>query len=846
MALRGGSFFADKQPSFSCDGRFLLVCTGCTVSVLSVATGLRVAELQGHTDRVTSIVVVKGLEEAKSVLTHAWTSSWDKTIRLWNFMTATQITVIDVGYKVVSMVIPGASSTLSDDKGVAFLSVAWDKEVITSNVQAEQEQQSESEESESDDKEESGGEEKMGGEAETKISDTTVIRKTEFRGYTGRVLLLHIASQKTVEGHLAKTSLPRVLVASRKGSFVGMADSAKVWVWKVPAPSVGYCSEVQATVLHPWQPLTVMAFDPTETLVAAADRRGLITVWKNVGERTFYSSDYRRGKSDSGRADANDDAESRTTYHWHHKEVACLSFTADGSYLLSGGREAVFVMWHIETGNQRFLPRLGTPFRYITSAPDPSVFVLSMADNSLRFLNIGSMRMDRVIFGIKPYVTCPDTLEWLNVTKVALHHVHGTVAVPTANLIVQFYDVLLDKHANQIQVSPRNFVSFDHSRGDFGQSTLVTHVAFSADASVMVTVDLRVAEAGVGGGSFLKFWTKSSENIPYTLHTSVDSPHGGEVLALAYHPSKNIAVTCSRANDFKLWVQTKNESKDTHNWRCSATGSYKQKRMHAAAFSHDGTLLAVAAEELITLWNPLSNTLVCVLSIPGAFHEVVGMLSFVPKCPYLISASFGKQPQLTVWNLSTLSVWWSYQVEVEGITVDPNGGHFAVLASSHTKRYHKGGAEVKRNGTAQVCLFKPESPLPTSVWDFKDGIGGALLFLPPTEEVNKAINASSSESKLLILNKHREYVIFDPYSESNPKPASKIAANAAIEDALDTFNAMYLTTNTSKPIAQHDQLSKITSTQPWGDLLNAPSHVLPSLTDIGQQILESFLQKKAQ
>ncbi|EFJ31025.1 hypothetical protein SELMODRAFT_88585 [Selaginella moellendorffii] len=812
MALRGGSFFADKQPSFSCDGRFLLVCTGCTVSVLSVATGLRVAELQGHTDRVTSIVVVKGLEEAKSVLTHAWTSSWDKTIRLWNFMTATQITVIDVGYKVVSM---------------------------------------------------------MGGEAETKISDTTVIRKTEFRGYTGRVLLLHIASQKTVEGHLAKvcflrslfcfakfstfqTSLPRVLVASRKGSFVGMADSAKVWVWKVPAPSVGYCSEVQATVLHPWQPLTVMAFDPTETLVAAADRRGLITVWKNVGERTFYSSDYRRGKSDSGRADANDDAESRTTYHWHHKEVACLSFTADGSYLLSGGREAVFVMWHIETGNQRFLPRLGTPFRYITSAPDPSVFVLSMADNSLRFLNIGSMRMDRVIFGIKPYVTCPDTLEWLNVTKVALHHVHGTVAVPTANLIVQFYDVLLDKHANQVcQILKYN--------------TLVTHVAFSADASVMVTVDLRVAEAGVGGGSFLKFWTKSSENIPYTLHTSVDSPHGGEVLALAYHPSKNIAVTCSRANDFKLWVQTKNESKDTHNWRCSATGSYKQKRMHAAAFSHDGTLLAVAAEELITLWNPLSNTLVCVLSIPGAFHEVVGMLSFVPKCPYLISASFGKQPQLTVWNLSTLSVWWSYQVEVEGITVDPNGGHFAVLASSHTKRYHKGGAEVKRNGTAQVCLFKPESPLPTSVWDFKDGIGGALLFLPPTEEVNKAINASSSESKLLILNKHREYVIFDPYSESNPKPASKIAANAAIEDgkllsfsiylsltlepsftALDTFNAMYLTTNTSKPIAQHDQLSKITSTQPWGDLLNAPSHVLPSLTDIGQQILESFLQKKAQ
>ena len=40
-------------------------------------------------------------------------------------------------------------------------------------------------------------------------------------------------------------------------------------------------------------------------------------------------------------------------------QVTSLAYTSEGSYLLSGGTEAVLVIWHVETREPRFLPRLG-------------------------------------------------------------------------------------------------------------------------------------------------------------------------------------------------------------------------------------------------------------------------------------------------------------------------------------------------------------------------------------------------------------------------------------------------------------------------------------------------------
>ena len=46
-----------------------------------------------------------------------------------------------------------------------------------------------------------------------------------------------------------------------------------------------------------------------------------------------------------------------TTLHWHPAPVGCLTFSPDTTYLLSGGREGVLVLWQLETNRPNFLPR---------------------------------------------------------------------------------------------------------------------------------------------------------------------------------------------------------------------------------------------------------------------------------------------------------------------------------------------------------------------------------------------------------------------------------------------------------------------------------------------------------
>jgi NET1-associated nuclear protein 1 (U3 small nucleolar RNA-associated protein 17) len=79
-----------------------------------------------------------------------------------------------------------------------------------------------------------------------------------------------------------------------------------------------------------------------------------------------------------------------------------------------------------------------------------------------------------------------------------------------------------------------------------------------------------------------------------------------------------MAVSSSFGGNFKVWVQSfSSQSSNERNyagWRCQSVGSYKKKPMTAAAFSADGSVLAIAAESVITLWDPDNNALVGVIA----------------------------------------------------------------------------------------------------------------------------------------------------------------------------------------------------------------------------------------
>ena len=68
--------------------------------------------------------------------------------------------------------------------------------------------------------------------------------------------------------------------------------------------------------------------------------------------------------------------------HWHSLPVLTLSFSAEGSFLLSGGHECVLVKWMFRTGQKEFKPRLGAPLNEIYCTNDNTYYATRHLDNS--------------------------------------------------------------------------------------------------------------------------------------------------------------------------------------------------------------------------------------------------------------------------------------------------------------------------------------------------------------------------------------------------------------------------------------------------------------------------------
>lgn len=88
-----------------------------------------------------------------------------------------------------------------------------------------------------------------------------------------------------------------------------------------------------------------------------------------------------------------------TWVHWHALPVLSLTYTPEGTYLLSGGHESVLAKWSHESygdhSQREYLPRLGAPVSHIALSADNSVYVTTHMDNCESF----GMKMR--IFAIK-------------------------------------------------------------------------------------------------------------------------------------------------------------------------------------------------------------------------------------------------------------------------------------------------------------------------------------------------------------------------------------------------------------------------------------------------------------
>ncbi|TKW29524.1 hypothetical protein SEVIR_3G401100v4 [Setaria viridis] len=795
--ITGGQSYVSAPPAFSADGRLLLVCSGRAVSVFSTATAMLVSELEGHEGDVTAVVVVPPPAAATAtpavkLASYCWTAGLDGVLIYWDFVAAEAVRKVQVGLPVHSMVVPNICRT---SKGaevstpVAFISV-----------------------------------------------EDTSKPANESKALRGQMRVYDLMKGRKV-GLLAETRKPEKIVASSSGEFLGITNKRKLHIWNIPTKDFKP-DKIRKTKLRHTKNLTTLAFHPSERTVAAGDVTGRILIWRDFGNAKFSESS--KSKVDEGRdgVRGDDDADMCTTWHWHSSRVRFLKFSSDGAYLFSGGLEGVIVVWQLDTGKRRYKPRLGSPLLFFVDSPDSSISCVSCTNNQVYLLKMPNMEVMRSIAGIKLPIAST-SLGGSDRSVYGFDYTNRLVAIPTEDYCIQFYDLFENTEVSELQVCQRNFQPVDDI------TMYISLVSLSIEGSLMCTVDVKLPEDELGGLVTLKFWNHGSSAGNYFLSTVIYEPHSdAEVSAVAFRPGRNMAVSSSFGGNFKVWVQSlssqSSNEKNCAGWRCQSVASYKKKPMTSAAFSADGSVLAVAAESVITLWDPDNNALVGVIA---ETLSPVTNLSFVGTSVFLMSVCQSSRPQVTVWNVSNLSMQWSYSIYAEAACCSPDGNEFAVLALLSCP---DGGASTEQDGA--ILLFNAENPNPVASWSVKKARGGSISFVKG--DISLDANANNSRDRetvsLVYVNGSHEYAIFDPRKSEelviSRNADKKIQAD---EPALIGYASIYGELQKLESKKEVSDVPFIPSDRPWETIFSGSSHVLPPLTKLCSAFLSSLLEKRS-
>ncbi|CAN0838454.1 WD repeat-containing protein 75 [Linum grandiflorum] len=788
--IRGGRNYVSSSPAFSNDAKRLLVCAGNSVAVFSTATGLQVSSLDAHTAPVTAVIVVPASTPGSKILCFCWTTSLDGTIRYWDFAAPELIRTLDIKLPVYSMVIPSmvSQSAVSNEKTAkvfAYISV----------------------------------------EAKTKSDN----------GLCGQVRKFNLTDSCMVGGAiLAEMKKPEVLTISPSGDLFGVRRKRKLQIWKVPSADSDR-TVLKKITLHHTKTISAIAFHPTQRIVAAGDVSGRILTWRGFGDKTFaMSAGHVNGSAmdtdeENPGVRVSDDADTCTTWHWHPGQVNLLSFSSDGAYLLSGGKEGVLVVWQVDTGKKKFLPRIGSPLLHLVDSPDPSLSSVQVYERNHQPVDEVTVRY------------------FLLMTEVAACSLH-----------VQCYRKI--------------------SRDRLWLQIIVTSVVLSPDGSMMCTSEVRLPEDGLGNLICLKFWDSKSETGDFSLSTIVYEPHrDAKISDIAFNPKHRMAVSSSFGGDFKVWssnsgVPEKEQIQPNSGWVCHSAGSYKKKSMTAAAFSPDGSVLAVAAETVITLWDPAKNLLVAVI---GEVPMPIASLSFIGNSDHLVSTSLSSKPQLSVWSLSSLSICWSYGLHIEAIASSSDASSFAALVLlPQSVRADDSKDKANNSVGGLILLFNSAEPKPLAVWSVKKAKCGTLAFI---KNKNQSCEQEQQEAQTLLayMNGDHEYLLFNPYlkegsevsiaqwkgHQNSLEEAGKSRINL-ISDGVrfagnltSCFRSGKLGYESlygelppeSKPAGK--QIAWIpsapTDERAWEKIFSSSSHNLPPLTKLCASFLESLLEKRS-
>lgn len=432
-----------------------------------------------------------------------------------------------------------------------------------------------------------------------------------------------------------------------------------------------------------------VAFSFDDSFLASGDSRGQINLWSLADG----------SKKVNGIPDS-------IKLHWHSQEVNTLHFSPDNMYLYSGGSESVLVRWQIDSQNKSFLPRLGSPVQHVTISRDGTSIAVTLNENCIKILHTIDWNLVSEVKGLS-YATA--VKEWNH--KLLRQKQGGFIidqhrecaVLPGKPGTLQFWKINSNKLIMEHEVTPPPRIH----RTDHGivRGNVVRLVSFSSDGSWMATVECNAEESSDWK---LKFWKFDPKNSNFILFTRIDDAHDDVINRIEFMPSGRadspvFCATASADKTFKIW-HLKNYTKSSNfrddakdeecfSWRCRSTGFWKDCQATDLSFSRDGSILAVAFENAITLWSPFNMKCYSVLSYPSEKHFIKNLQFVVPQQNELSNAKFSAlllaatKDEIYLWNVIRQQMMWKKNnFCLESMDISSSSGNLVIYGKDLTKK----------------------------------------------------------------------------------------------------------------------------------------------------------------
>ena len=411
--------------------------------------------------------------------------------------------------------------------------------------------------------------------------------------------------------------------------------------------------------------------------------------------------------------------------HWHSHEVISLSTNVDGSMIYSGGDEGVLVVWQTSTGKKAFVPHLGAGIAHVEASHLFPLAIVTTNNNCIRVINTSSLLESWVISSlcVGPFLDhsipsdkLADCLITVDPKSSLLacngypgqlqHYDVSTNSVRGIHEVVQYNRVSRKEKYSKVYVPTVSLFQFQEYHSKKSKATKY----------LLATVDTRRGEEFAAESS-LKFWSWSDAMNSYKLVTHVPRPHGNaRITSLSFSPGSPLYTCATSSSDgsVKLWrldpaVAAGRMFGDAH-WSCVYSFTYRATSANAVSFSRDGSLLAVAHANVVTLWDPVTLSLRASLS-PGVSDDVT-FTAFIEPCAG--SRAFlvvGSSSCMAVYDLLTMSVTCKLDGVLRGYSVASSETSAIMSRSTGQNTVKRGNTKADASSTGKM-----PTPLEAQGW----------------------------------------------------------------------------------------------------------------------------------